>query len=437
MPHVNSGDTAWVLASAALVLFMTPGLAFFYGGMVRRKNVLGMLMQNYVVMGIVGVIWAWLTYSLAFGVDWGGHGVIGTFHFAGLLHIDTESVPGYAGPLAQTIPPIVFVVFQMMFAVITVGLITGSSADRIKFGAFVVFAIAWSVLVYAPVAHWVFSPTGWLAKQGAEDFAGGAVVHVNAAMGGAGLALVAGRRRGWPRAAMEPHNIPFTVLGAGILWFGWFGFNAGSALGANNLAAHAFLNTNTATAAALLAWIGVEKLQGGKSTPLGAASGAVASLVAITPACGFVNLLGATVIGLAAGGLCALAVAVKFRLNLDDSLDVLAVHFVGGALGALLIGFLGTAAIGGKNGLFYGGGASLLGHQFLAVLSVAVYSLVVSALIALAIKHTMGLRVSDQDEDLGLDLSQHGEKAYDLDTSLSVVGSALTGESPPDGPTST
>ncbi len=437
MPHVNSGDTAWVLASAALVLFMTPGLAFFYGGMVRRKNVLGMLMQNYVVMGIVGVIWAWLTYSLAFGVDWGGHGVIGTFHFAGLLHIDTESVPGYAGPLAQTIPPIVFVVFQMMFAVITVGLITGSSADRIKFGAFVVFAIAWSVLVYAPVAHWVFSPTGWLAKQGAEDFAGGAVVHVNAAMGGAGLALVAGRRRGWPRAAMEPHNIPFTVLGAGILWFGWFGFNAGSALGANNLAAHAFLNTNTATAAALLAWIGVEKLQGGKSTPLGAASGAVAGLVAITPACGFVNLLGATVIGLAAGGLCALAVAVKFRLNLDDSLDVLAVHFVGGALGALLIGFLGTAAIGGKNGLFYGGGASLLGHQFLAVLSVAVYSLVVSALIALAIKHTMGLRVSDQDEDLGLDLSQHGEKAYDLDTSLSVVGSALTGESPPDGPTST
>ncbi len=418
MPHVSAGDTAWVLASTALVLFMTPGLAFFYAGMVRRKNVLGMLMQNYVVMGIVGVLWAWLTYSLAFGVDWGGHGIIGTFHFAGLLHIDTQPVPGYAGSLAQTIPPVVFVIFQMMFAVITVGLITGSSADRIRFGAFVVFAIAWSVLVYAPVAHWVFSPTGWLAKRGAEDFAGGTVVHINAAMGGAGLALVAGRRKGWPGTSMEPHNVPFTVLGAGILWFGWFGFNAGSALGANNLSAHAFLNTNTATAAALLAWIVVEKVRNGKSTPLGAASGAVAGLVAITPACGFVNLLGATVIGVAAGAFCALAVGMKFKLRLDDSLDVLAVHFVGGALGAVLIGFFGTAAIGGKDGVFYGGSAILLAHQALAVVSVAAYSLVVSALIALAIKHTMGLRVSEQAEDLGLDLSQHGEKAYDFESAL-------------------
>src|SRR3989441_2966583 len=250
LPHVNAGDTAWVLASTALVLFMTPGLAFFYGGMVRRKNVLGMLMQNYVVMGIVGVVWVWLTYSMAFGVDWGEHGIIGTFHFAGLLHIDNQPVPGYSGSLAQTIPPLVFVIFQMMFAVITVGLITGSSADRMKFGAFVVFAIAWSVLVYAPVAHWVFSPTGWLPKRGAEDFAGGTVVHINAAMGGAGLALVAGRRKGWPGTSMEPHNVPFTVLGAGILWFGWVGFNAGSALGAHNLSGHAFVNTNTATAAA-------------------------------------------------------------------------------------------------------------------------------------------------------------------------------------------
>jgi Amt family ammonium transporter len=415
LPKVNAGDTAWVLASTALVLFMTPGLAFFYGGMVRRKNVLGMLMQNYVVMGIVGIVWAWLTYSMAFGVDWGGHGIVGTFHFAGLLHIDTQSVPGYSGPLAQTIPPLVFVIFQMMFAVITVGLITGSSADRIRFGSFVVFAIAWSVLVYAPIAHWVFSPTGWLAKRGSEDFAGGTVVHINAAMGGAGLALVAGRRKGWPRTPMEPHNVPFTVLGAGILWFGWFGFNAGSALRANNLSAHAFLNTNTATAAALLAWIAVEKLRTGKSTPVGAASGAVAGLVAITPACGFVNLLGATVIGIAAGALCAMALSVKFRLKLDDSLDVLAVHFVGGALGALLIGFFGTEAIGGKNGLFYGGGAALLAHQALAVVSVAVYSFGASALIALAIKHTMGLRVSEQDEDLGLDLSQHGGSAYDLE----------------------
>src|SRR2546426_435086 len=413
MPHVDAGDTAWVVTSTALVLFMTPGLAFFYGGMVRRKNVLGMLMQNYVVMGFGGVVWVWLSYSLAFGVDWGGHGIIGTFHFAGLLHIDTQPVPGYVGSLAQTIPPLVFVIFQMMFAVITVGLITGSSADRIKFMAFVVFAIAWSVLVSAPVAHWVFSPTGWLAKRGAEDFAGGTVVHINAAMGGAGLALVAGRRKGWPGTSMEPHNVPFTVLGAGILWFGWFGFNAGSALGANNLAAHAFLNTNTATAAALLAWIGVEKLRSGKSTPLGAASGAVAGLVAITPACGFVNLLGATVIGVAAGALCALAVSVKFKLNLDDSLDVLAVHFFGGVIGALLIGLFGTAVIGGKDGIFYGGGVALLGHQALAVVAVAVYSLVVSALIAMAIKKTIGLRVTAEEEELGLDLALHGERAYD------------------------
>jgi Amt family ammonium transporter len=412
VPHIDAGDTAWVLASSALVLFMTPGLAFFYGGMVRRKNVLGMLMQNYVVMGVVSVAWVWLAYSLAFGVDWGGHGLIGTLHFAGLAHIDTQSVPGYAGATVQTIPPIVFVAFQMMFAIITVGLITGSSADRLRFGPFVLFALAWSVLVYAPVAHWVFSPTGWLAKRGSEDFAGGTVVHINAAMGGVALAWVAGRRRGWPEARMEPHNVPLTVLGAGILWFGWFGFNAGSALGANNLAAHAFINTNTATAAALLAWIAVEKLKTNKTTPLGAVSGAVAGLVAITPACGFVNLLGATVIGVAAGALCALAVTVKLRLDLDDSLDVLAVHFFGGAIGALLIGFFGTAAIGGKDGLFYGGGAALFGHQLLAVIAVALYSLVVSALIALAIKKTIGLRVSDAEEELGLDLAVHGERAY-------------------------
>jgi ammonium transporter, Amt family len=402
-----------VLASSALVLFMTPGLAFFYGGMVRRKNVLGMLMQNYVVMGVVSVAWVWVTYSLAFGVDWGGHGLIGTLHFAGLANIDTQSVPGYSGATAQTIPPLVFVIFQMMFAIITVGLITGSSADRIRFGAFVVFALAWSALVYAPVAHWVFSPTGWLARRGSEDFAGGTVVHINAAMAGVALAWVAGRREGWPDAPMEPHNVPFTVLGAGILWFGWFGFNAGSALAANTLSAHAFVNTNTAAAVALLAWIAVEKLQTGKVTPLGAASGAVAGLVAITPACGFVNLLGATVIGAAAGALCALAVTVKLKLNLDDSLDVLAVHFFGGVIGALLIGLFGTAVIGGKDGLFYGGSVTLLGHQALAVVAVAVYSLVVSALIAMAIKKTIGLRVSAEEEELGLDLALHGERAYD------------------------
>jgi Amt family ammonium transporter len=414
LPNINAGNTAWVLASTALVLFMTPGLAFFYGGMVRRKNVLGMLMQNYVVMGLVGVVWVWVTYSLAFGPDWGAHGLIGSLHFAGLANVDTQAVPGYTGALAQTIPPLVFVIFQMMFAVITVGLITGSSADRLKFGAFVTFAVAWSILVYAPVAHWVFSPTGWLAKRGAEDFAGGTVVHINAAMAGLALALVAGRRKGWPERKMEPHNVPFILLGGGILWFGWFGFNAGSALAANNLSAHAFVNTNTAAAMALLGWIAVEKVRNKKSTTIGAVSGAVAGLVAITPACGFVNLFGATVIGLAAGVLCCLAVSMKFRLKVDDSLDVLAVHFVGGVSGALLIGLFGTAAIGGKDALFYGGGAGLLGHEALAVVSVAIYSFVVSALIAIAIKKTIGLRVSDEKEEIGLDLSQHGESAYDF-----------------------
>ncbi|MEA2558189.1 MAG: ammonium transporter, Amt family [Actinomycetota bacterium] len=415
MPNINAGDTAWVLISTALVLFMTPGLAFFYGGMVRRKNVLGMLMQNYVVMGVVGIVWVWVTYSLAFGPDWGGHGIIGTLHFVGLAHVDSQIVPGYAGSLSQSIPPLVFVIFQMMFAVITVGLITGASADRLKFGGFVVFALVWSILVYAPVAHWVFSPTGWLAKRGVEDFAGGTVVHINAAMAALALAAVSGRRAGWPQRKIEPHNIPFILLGGGILWFGWFGFNAGSALGANNLSAHAFVNTNTAAAMAMLAWIAAEKLRGGKSTTVGAVCGAVAGLVAITPACGFVNLLGATVIGLIAGVVCYLAVSVKFKIKVDDSLDVLAVHFVGSSLGMLFVGLFGTAAIGGANGLFYGGGAALFGRELLAVVVVALYSLVVSALIALVVKKTMGLRVSDADEELGLDLSQHGESAYGLD----------------------
>ncbi len=373
----NSGDTAWVLASAALVLFMTPGLAFFYGGMVRTKNVLGMLMQNYVVIGLVSVIWVLLSYSLAFGVDLGGHGIIGTLHFAGLAHMK-QAVPGYSGPIAQTIPPLAFVVFQMMFAIITPALITGSTADRLKFGGFVAVISLWAVLVYAPVAHWVFSPTGWLFKL------------------------------------MPPHALPLTLLGAGILWFGWFGFNAGSALAANQLAAQAFVNTNTATAAALLGWIATEKLRSGKSTTLGAASGAVAGLVAITPACGFVNVIGATVIGLLAGGICALATSVKYRFGLDDSLDVGAVHLVGGVTGALLIGFFGTSAVGGADGLFYGGGLGLLGHQAVAVAVVAVFSFVVTFAIGKLVDVTIGLRVDETAEREGLDTSQHAETAYEL-----------------------
>ena len=417
--HYDSGNTAWVLTSAALVLFMTPGLALFYGGMVRRKNVLAMLMQNFGVMAVVSLAWVWVTYSLAFGPDWGGAGVIGTLHFAGLGHL-SQGVPGYTGAKAQTIPPVAFIIFQMMFAIITAALLTGSVADRMKFSTFLIFIVAWSVLVYAPVAHWVFSPEGWLAKHGTEDFAGGTVVELNAGMAGAALALVAGGRRGWPRTLMRPHNIPLTMLGGGILWFGWFGFNAGSALNANE-AGVAFINTNTAIAAALLSWIAVEKVRTGRPTTLGAISGAVAGAVAITPACAYVNTLGATVIGLLAGVASALAVSLKFRLRLDDSLDVLAVHGVAGLLGTLLLGFFATASSLGRNGLFYGGGGGLLGDQLLAVVSVGVYSFAVTFGIAFLIRRLAGLRVSEEQEVNGLDISLHEETAYDFESTSGAI----------------
>ncbi len=422
----NTGDTAWVLASSALVLFMTPGLAFFYGGMVRSKNVLGMLMQNYVTMGIVSLIWVFVTYSLAFGPDWHGYGIIGTLHFFGLAHIN-QQVPGFVGAKAQKIPQIVFVIFQMMFAIITPAIITGSTADRLKLSAFVIFICAWSVLVYAPIAHWVFSPNGWLAKMGVEDFAGGSVVEMNCGIAGVAVAMVVGRRRGWPKDSMMPHNVPLALLGAGILWFGWFGFNAGSALGANILSANAFINTNTAGAAALLAWIVGEKIRTGKSTTLGAASGAVAGLVAITPACGFVNVWGALAIGVAAGFICEAAVHLKFRFKVDDSLDVGGVHLVGGIVGTLLIGLFGSKAINGVNGLLLGGNATLLLHQAIAVVATVAYGFVVTWLIATAIHRTIGMRVSEGDETVGMDLALHAERGYELGTGLGVrVGSIFT-----------
>ncbi len=411
--HINSGDTAWILASTALVLLMTPGLALFYGGMVRAKNVLGMMMQNFAAIGVVSLVWVWVTYSLAFGPDWGGHGIIGTLHFFGLNNIG-DNPPGYS----LTIPHVLFMAFQMMFAIITPALITGATADRLKFGSFILFITIWSVIVYAPVAHWVFDPNGWLFKKGAEDFAGGTVVHINAGVAGLAVALVVGKRKGWPKKAMPPHNVPMILLGAGLLWFGWFGFNAGSALSANLLASNAFVNTNTATAAALLGWILVEKLRDGKPTTLGAASGAIAGLVAITPACGYVNVAGATIIGLAAGILCALAVRLKFALKIDDALDVGGVHFIGGVIGALLIGFFGTEAIGGVNGIFHGGGASLLGKQALAVVVVAVYSFVVSWLLAMAIHKTIGFRITEEQEFEGMDTSLHAETAYEFGPSF-------------------
>jgi Amt family ammonium transporter len=410
LPHYNSGDTAWVLASSALVLFMTPGLAIFYGGMVRRKNVLAMLMQNFVTMALVGLAWVWLSYSLAFGPDWGGLGLLGTLHFAALSHI-SGAIPGMAH---QSVPQLAFVAFQMMFAVITAALLTGSSADRLGFGAFCVFVCLWSVVVYDPIAHWVFSPEGWLAKRGTEDFAGGTVVEITSGVSGAALALVIGPRRGWPHELMRPHNVPMSVLGAGILWFGWFGFNAGSALSAGR-AVEAFVNTNTATAAALLAWLVVEKLRDGRATTLGAASGAVAGAVAITPACGFVNTVGATAIGLVAGAACALAVSLKFKFGVDDSLDVLAVHGVGGFVGMLMVGLFGISAVSGANGLFYGGGVTLLGRQALAVVVAVGWAFFATAALAWAVHKLVGMRVGPEEELAGLDVSLHEESAYDFE----------------------
>jgi Amt family ammonium transporter len=411
----NAGDTAWVLVCAALVMFMTPGLAIFYAGMVRRKNVLAILMQNFVTMAVVSLLWVWVSYSLAFGPDLGGAGLLGTLHFAGLGHL-SQVVPGYQGRRAMDIPPVAFVAFQMMFAVITAALLTGSAADRLRFRGFVVFIAAWTIVVYAPITHWVFSPNGWLARLGTEDFAGGTVVEVTSGLSGAALAWVIGRRRGWPQQLMRPHSLPLTVLGAGILWFGWFGFNAGSALGSAG-AGNAFINTNTATATALLAWIAVERIRDGKPTTLGAVSGAVAGAVAITPACGFVNTLGATVIGLAAGVACSLAVGLKFRFRVDDSLDVLAVHGVGGFTGLVLLGLFGTATVGGVDGLLYGGGLALLGHELVGILAVGAYAFAATAALAYGIKATVGLRVSRDEEEIGLDVTQHDESAYDLEPS--------------------
>jgi ammonium transporter, Amt family len=412
LSKIDTGSTAWVLASTALVLLMTPGLAFFYGGMVRSKNMLGMLMQNFVTIAIVSIVWVLVSFSLAFGK---GNGFIGDLHFAGLQHM-TEVIPGYVGAAAQTIPPVVFVIFQMMFAVITPALITGSTADRWKFGAFVGFVVAWSILVYGPVAHWVFSPEGWLFQRGALDFAGGTVVHINAGAAGLAMALVLGRRRGWPKEQMRPHNLPFTLLGAGLLWFGWFGFNAGSALGANNLAGFAFVNTNTATAAACLGWILVEKIKYGKATTLGAASGAVAGLVAITPAAGFVSPLGSIAVGLFAGVVCPLAVSLKSKFGFDDSLDVVGVHLVGGIIGSLCVGLFATIDTNsaGRDGLFYGGGAGLLGEQALAVICVMAYSFVMTLIIGKVIGMITRNRVTEEDEITGLDLSMHGESAYEF-----------------------
>jgi Amt family ammonium transporter len=412
VPRINPGDTAWVLASAALVLFMTPGLALFYGGMVRAKNVLGMLMQNFFCMGLISVIWAALTYSLAFSGDnkW-----IGNLDLAWLRDAAATSPTGFE----LSIPPLTFLAFQLMFAIITPALITGAVADRMKFSAWVWFIGLWAVLVYAPIAHWVFSPAGWLFKRGALDFAGGTVVHINAGIAALAAVILLGKRKGWPNHPMPPHALPFTLIGAGILWFGWFGFNAGSALKGDGIAAQALVNTHMAAAAAMLGWLAVERLRTGHATTLGAASGLVAGLVAITPCAGFVGGMAPIYIGLIAGGVCALAISLKFKFGYDDSLDVVGVHLVGGVVGSLLLGFFADATINpaGTDGVFLGGGFGLFGEQVLAVVATMVWSFAVTFGIVFVLGKVLpgGIRVSEEDEETGLDLTQHSETGYALE----------------------
>jgi len=411
-PRINPGDTAWVLASAALVLFMTPGLALFYGGMVRAKNVLGMLMQNFFCLGLISIIWAALTYSLAFSGDnkW-----IGNLDLAWLRDAAATSPTGFE----LSIPPLTFMAFQLMFAIITPALITGAVADRMRFSAWVWFIGLWAILVYAPVAHWVFSPGGWLFQRGALDFAGGTVVHINAGIAALAAVILLGKRRGWPNHPMPPHALPFTLIGAGILWFGWFGFNAGSALKGDGIAAQALVNTHMAAAAAMLGWLIVERLRTGHATTLGAASGLVAGLVAITPCAGFVGGMAPIYIGFIAGAVCMLAVSLKFKVGYDDSLDVVGVHLVGGLVGSLLLGFFADATINpaGTDGVFQGGGFGLFGEQVLAVVATMVWSFVVTFGIVFVLSKVLpgGIRVSEEDEETGLDLTQHSETGYALE----------------------
>jgi ammonium transporter, Amt family len=415
---LNSGDTAWLLASSALVLLMTPGLAFFYGGMTRSKSVLNMLMMNFATIGIVTVLWVLYGYSLAFAKDVGNHGLIGGFGKVGLK----DTLISAAG----TSPELAFASFQLMFAIITPALISGAVADRVKFGGWCAFVAVWTTIVYFFGDTTTTKDGGFLADHiGALDFAGGTAVHLNAGVAGLALALVVGKRVGWPKEPMRPHNVPFVLLGAGLLWFGWFGFNAGSALAANAQASVAFMNTQVATAAAALAWVIMDKIRYGKSTALGMASGAVAGLVAITPACAAVNPIGAIIVGVVAGALCSVAVGLKHKFGFDDSLDVVGVHAVGGAAGALLIGFLATPTVtgiltaakgDGPAGLFYGGGLSQLGKQCIGVVMVGVYSFVLTWIIGKVLDKIMGLRISEEDEMSGIDYAVHAETAYEIGT---------------------
>lgn len=412
---VNSGDTAWVLVCTGLVLFMTPGLAAFYGGMVRTRNVLAMLQQNMIALGVVSLTWVLVGYTIAFGDD-AGSGLLGNFELFGLTNLGVPPAPHLHVVAGQvTVPTLAFVAYQMMFAVITPALVTGATAGRLKFLGWVVFLAAWSVVVYAPIAHWLWHPDGWLARFGTQDWAGGMVVHASAGAAVLAVLLVVGRRRGWPHTAAPPNSIPLTILGAGILWFGWFGFNGGDGLQANGIAAQAVINTHLAAAAGMLVWLVAERAKDGHSTVVGGVSGAVAGLATVTPAAGYVNTLSAIAIGAIAGIVCHTALRLKYLLRLDDALDVLAVHFVGGMLGSLLVGFFGNSGTNplGKDGLFFGGGGSLLWHQIVGVVVVVAFSFVLSWVIAAAVQAVLGLRAPADTQD-DLDHAQQGADAYHL-----------------------
>ena len=421
---LNTGDTAWMMISVGLVTLMIPGLALFYGGMVRVKSVLNMMMMSFGALAVVFTLWIIYGFSMVFGDSGGGKGLLGNVSdFLFLNGLDNSTA------LIGTIPAVVFIAFQGIFAAITVALISGAIADRAKFGAWMVFAGIWATLVYFPVAHWVFAfddfvavTGGWIANDlGAIDFAGGTAVHINAGAAGLALALVLGKRIGFKKTPMKPHNLPLVMLGAALLWFGWFGFNAGSAVASNGTAGLALLNTIGATVAAVLAWLLVEKIRDGHATSLGAASGVVAGLVAITPACASVSASGALLIGAVAGAICALSVGLKFRFGFDDSLDVVAVHLVGGVIGTLMIGLVGVDV-----GLFNGGGIDQLNKQAVGVVAVLAYSFTLSLLIAKVIDIAIGFRISESDEISGIDLAVHAERGYELsdNTQGSVFGAA-------------
>ena len=403
---VNAGDTAWLLISTALVMLMTPGVALFYGGMVRKKSVISTLMMNFAMLGVIGLLWVFYAYSLSFGPD--SRGIIGSLKYAFL-----SNVGGDPSTYAPTVPHLAFMMFQGMFAIITVALITGAVVERIKFSALMIFAVAWLTFIYAPVAHWVWGAGGWLHELGTLDFAGGIVVHVNAGLSALALVIVLGARRGFRHEPMEPSSIPLVMLGAALLWFGWFGFNAGSALGSNSLAASAFVATNTAGAAAATTWMLLAWNQR-RPTLLGVATGAIAGLAAVTPGAGFIPPIYGALIGIVAAVVCYYAMIAKMKIGVDDSLDVMTVHGVGGILGVLAVGLFASISVNpsGANGLFFGGGLELLGKQLVGILSVGAFAFGGTWVIAKIIDATFGLRVKEMEEVVGLDLSQHGERAF-------------------------